>query len=83
MQNLRKTPEKAISSITETKNPIIRSYGIDEYKDEEYDDEDDGLWPKYCPHCGALRRNTTIVKKLNPNTDELDGNVDEDEDNEN
>ena len=59
------------------------SYGIDEYKDEEYDDEDDGLWPKYCPHCGALRRNTTIVKKLNPNTDELDGNVDEDEDNEN
>ena len=49
MQNLRKTPEKAISSITETKNPIIRSYGIDEYKDEEYDDEDDGLcFPKYC-----------------------------------
>ena len=71
MQNLRKTPEKAISSITETKNPIIRSYGIDEYKDEEYDDEDDGLWPKYCPHCYDRQ-------KAKSKYCELDGNVDED-----
>ena len=75
MKNARKGNIKHHRDVFQKPHHTISIY-IDEYKDEEYDDEDDGLWPKYS---STLRSTTTQhnnrQKAEIQHTDELDGNV--------